>query len=188
MEKQTRISKRGKVSTYYLVKVSILVALAYLLSFVRIPLPIFPEYLKLDIAELPALIGGFALGPVAGVAVVFIRNLIEAMTKSTTGGIGNISNFVVGGTFVFVSSMIYHRKKSKKTAALGLISGTLIMSVIAIFSNKYLIFPLYGLPVDWGVLLTFILPFNLLKGGINSLIALLLYKKISGLLKREQIL
>ena len=64
------------------------------------------------------------------------------MTKSTTGGIGNISNFIVGGTFVFVSSMIYHRKKSKKeNIALGLISGTLIMSVIAIFSNKYLIFP-----------------------------------------------
>ncbi len=183
MEKESKSVNKGKVTTSYMVKISLLVALAYLLSFVRIPLPVFPQYLKLDVAELPALIGGFALGPGAGVAVVFIRNLLEAMTKSTTGGIGNISNFIVGGAFVLISSLIYHRKKNKMSALIGLICGTLIMSALAIFSNKYLIFPLYGLPAEWKVLLTLIFPFNLLKGLVNSLIAFLLYKRISRLLK-----
>lgn len=179
----SNVISKSKVKTNILVKVSLLAALSYLLSFIRIPLPLFPEYLKLDIAELPALIAGFVLGPFYGVAVIFVRNVMEFLTKTTTGGIGNLSNFIVGSSFVLTASLIYNYNKSKRTAIIGVVSGTIVLTCLALVSNKYLIFPLYGLPAEWGFLFTFILPFNLVKGGVNSVVVMLIYKKISILLK-----
>ncbi|HHU91590.1 MAG TPA: ECF transporter S component [Halanaerobiaceae bacterium] len=174
---------KGKIKTNKMVKVSLLAAISYILTFIRIPLPLFPEYLKLDIAELPALIGGFSLGPVYGIMIVLIRNIVDFLTKTTTGGVGELSNFIVGSSFVITASLIYNYNKTRKTALISVICGTLVMSLLALLSNKYIIFPLYGLPADWGFLFTFIFPFNLIKGGVNSVVVLLIYKKISSLLK-----
>lgn len=183
MQTVSKLIKKEKVSVNVLVKVSLLVAISYLLTFIRVPLPIFPEYLKLDIAELPALIAGFALGPISGVAVIFVRNILDFLTKTSTGGVGELSNFIVGSSFVMTASMIYHYKKSKTTALIGVITGTIIMAILGLLSNKFLIFPLYGLPAEWGFLFTFIVPFNIIKGTVNAIVAMLIYKKIAGLLK-----
>ena len=183
MEKSRILLGEKMISTNILVKVALLTATAYLLSFIRVPLPLFPEYLKLDIAELPALIAGFAFGPIYGVMVIFIRNVIEVFTKSTTGGVGNLSNFIIGSTFVLTAGLIYRYNKSKRTAIIGVICGTLAMTFLGLLSNKYVIFPMYGVPADWIVLFTFVVPFNLIKGAVNSLVVILLYKKISILLK-----
>ncbi|NLJ84448.1 MAG: ECF transporter S component [Halanaerobiaceae bacterium] len=183
MDAGSKTISRGKIKTNSLVKVSLLAATSYLLTFIRMPLPFFPEYLKLDIAELPALIGSFSLGPAYGVLIVLIRNIVDFLTKTTTGGVGELSNFIVGSSFVMTAGLIYSQNKSKKTAVISVICGALVMSFLALLSNKFVIFPLYGLPAEWGFLLTFILPFNLIKGGVNSIVVLLIYKKISGLLK-----
>ncbi|MEJ6949481.1 ECF transporter S component [Natronospora cellulosivora (SeqCode)] len=179
----SKVIRKEKMSTNIMVKVSLLVALSYLLTFIRVPLPLFPEYLKLDIAELPALIGAFVLGPIPGVAIILVRNILDFLTKTSTGGVGELSNFIVGSSFVLTASMIYHYKKSKTTAIIGVIVGTLAMTTLGLLSNKYLIFPMYGLPAEWGFLFTFIVPFNLIKGGLNSVVAILVYKKIAGFLK-----
>ena len=81
------------------------------------------------------------------------------------------------------AGLIYSQNKSKRTAVISVICGTLVMSFLALLSNKFIIFPLYGLPAEWGFLFTFILPFNLVKGGVNSIVVMLIYKKISRLLK-----
>ena len=183
MKTESKLIKKEKVNVNIMVKVSLLVAISYLLTFIRIPLPIFPEYLKLDIAELPALIAAFALGPISGVAVIFIRNILDFLTKTSTGGVGELSNFIVGSSFVITAGMIYHYKKSRTTALIGVIAGTIVMAILGLLSNKFLIFPLYGLPAEWGFLFTFIVPFNLIKGTINAVVAMLIYKKIAMLLK-----
>ena len=183
MTTRSTVVRKERMNTNFMVKLSLLVALSYLLTFIRIPLPLFPEYLKLDIAELPALVGGFAFGPVSGMVIILVRNVLDFLTKTSTGGVGELSNFIVGSSFVLTASMIYSLNKSKATAVLGVILGTMAMTSVALISNKYLIFPLYGLPADWGFLFAFILPFNLIKGATNSLVAILIYKNISKLLK-----
>lgn len=186
MELSENLVKKNKLSVNKMVKISLLAALAYLLTFVRMPLfflPFFPQYLKLDIAELPALIAGFVYGPVSGVIVIFVRNVLDFLTKSSTGGVGELSNFIVGSSFVVPASIIYKLNKSKKNAIKGVIIGTLAMATLGLFSNKYLIFPLYGMPAEWGFLFAYIIPFNLLKGTLNSVVVLLIYKKISVLFK-----
>ncbi|NLM98041.1 MAG: ECF transporter S component [Halanaerobiaceae bacterium] len=186
MEESKNMLRKNMIDVKKMVKISLLIALAFLLTYVRMPLfflPFFPQYLKLDIAELPALIAGFLYGPVSGVLVVFVRNVLDALAKTDTGGIGELSNFIVGSSFVLTASIIYKLDKSKKGAFRGVVFGTLVMAAIAVFSNKYVILPLYGIPAEWKFVFSFILPFNLLKGTVNSIVVFLIYKKISILLK-----
>ncbi|MFP4662207.1 MAG: ECF transporter S component [Halanaerobiales bacterium] len=183
MKTSSATVSNSKVSTNMLVKVALLAAISYLLTFIRVPLPLFPEYLKLDIAELPALIGGFALGPIAGVVIILVKNIIDFLTKTTTGGVGELSNFIVGSSLVLTASLIYQYNKTRKNAIIGVILGTLAMATLGLLSNKFVIFPLYGLPAEWGFLFTFIVPFNIIKGAINGIVVILIYKKIARLLK-----
>ena len=183
MQVVTNVSKKRRISTNFLVKLALLSALSFLLTFIRVPLPFFPTYLKLDVAELPALIAGFAFGPIAGVVVVFVKNLIDVLIKTSTGGVGELSNFIVGSSFVVTASLIYSLRKTKTNAILGVLFGTLAMACVGLLSNKYMIFPLYGLVAEWKFLFTFIVPFNLIKGSVNSIVAVLIYKHVAKLLK-----
>lgn len=191
-----------------LIKISLLSVIAFLLMyFVEIPIPIFPGFLKLDISDLPALFGGFALGPVAGVTIELIKNLLHGLLKPNTMWIGEIANFLVGSIMVVISAWIYKIKKTKKNALLGLLLGTIVMSLAAALFNYYLLIPAYskafGAPVeafvgmaqefnskvvDLKTLVYFsIIPFNLLKGVIVSAATLGLYKSVSPLLHKEQL-
>lgn len=187
-----------------LVKVGILSAMSFILMFIQFPIPIAPPFMKVDLADVPALIGGFSMGPIYGVLVQLIKNLLN-LTKTSTGGVGEISNFIVGGLFVFISASIYQRKKTKRTATIALIAGMLIMTLTATISNAFVIFPLYGKIMGIGMdtfvqmtqkvnglvnsyftLMIFaIVPFNLVKAIIEIFVTKLLYKRVSRILHEK---
>lgn len=97
-----------------LVKISVLGTIGFLLMFIEIPIPIFPEFLKIDISDIPALVGGFALGPVAGILIEFMKNILHGIFKGSTVFVGEIANFLVGSVLVGISAYIYKRDKTKK--------------------------------------------------------------------------
>lgn len=193
--------RKSVFSTSSLVKISILSVLAYLIMFIEFPLLFFPEFLKLDLSDIPAIIGGFALGPVAGVFIELIKNLIHFVTKTQTGGVGEFANFLVGGGFVFVSSGIYFLNKSRKNAIIGCIAGTIAMAIVGGLANYYILIPFYtkfmpidvivkmGSAVNKGIvdlktlIIYSIVPFNIIKGIIVSVITATIYKKVAVLLK-----
>lgn len=183
------------------VKVGILAAMSFILMFVQFPIPVAPPFMKVDLADVPALIGGFSMGPIYGVLIQLIKNILN-LSKTSTYGVGEISNFVVGGLFVFVSSSIYKKNKTKKNATIAMICGMLVMTLAATLSNAFVIFPLYGkaMGVDMGAFVAManktnalvksyftmmifaIVPFNLIKGFIEILVTKLLYKHVSSIL------
>lgn len=189
-----------------LVKIAVLAAISVVLMMFQIALPIFPSFLQIDLSDLPALFGGFALGPIAGVIVCFLKNLLNVvLTGSMTGGIGELSNFVIGASMVVASAVTYNRMRSKKGAVIGLALGVLAMTVVGALSNYFVMLPLYAkimMPLEEIIkmgnvinpaitdLKTFVLwsivPFNLLKGGIVAIVTAMFYKKISPILKIEK--
>lgn len=188
-----------------LVKISLLVAMGCILMIFDFPLPIFPAFLKIDLSELPAMIGGFAMGPVAGVIIVGGKVLLNTLfTGTTTGGVGEVANFIIGGIFVFVAASIYHRNKTKKNAAIGMVAGTIAMTIVGSLINYFILIPLYaklfgGMDVIIGmsseangaisslaaVILFAIVPFNILKGTVVSLVTFVTYKRVSPILVKE---
>ncbi len=199
--KQTNLNKT--------IKISLLSAIALVLMFFEIPLPIFPSFLQIDLSDLPALLGTFALGPVSGILIELFKIVLHIVFKGTqTGFVGEFANFVVGSIFVATAGIIYKKRKSKKTAILGLISGTVIMSLCASVLNYTILLPLYAkifkAPIEAFVamaaainpniktvkdlVLLSILPFNLLKGIVISVVTIPVYKSVSPILHREEML
>lgn len=196
--------KKGKVfSTNTMTKVAILSAISYILMFIAVPIPgIFPDFLKIDISDLPAIFGGLSLGPVAGFAIVLIKNLFQAMTASTTAWIGEFANLLIGGSYVIIVSLIYRRKRNLKGLIMGFVLGTIAMILVGCLTNYYMLLPFYGkiMPMEAIInmgniinpnvtdLKTFVIwmiaPFNLFKAVLISLITLPLYKKMEVLLKK----
>lgn len=189
-----------------LVKIAVLAAISVVLMMFQIPLPIFPSFLQIDLSDLPALFGGFALGPIAGIIICFLKNLLNlVLTGTITGGIGELSNFVIGASMVIASGITYNRIRSKKGAIIGLGLGVVAMTIVGAFSNYFVMLPLYAkimMPLEEIIkmgtvinpaitdLKTFVLwsvvPFNLLKGGIVAIVTSIFYKKISPILKIEK--
>lgn len=164
-----------------MIKISLLVAIAVVLMYFDFPvIPIFP-WLKIDLSEVPALMGGFAYGPIAGGAIVILKVLLRFLIKGTeTGFIGEIANIIVGLSLVMPAAWIYNRNKSKKTAIIGMIVGALVMQVLGVISNIYLLLPAYGIEVNISqYVFVGILPFNAIKALIVGVSTYLLYKKVS---------
>lgn len=196
--------KRSKSisSVQFLTRVSILSVIAFLIMYIQVPLAfIAPPFIKLDISDVPALIGGFAMGPLAGICIEFFKNLMHLLIKGTTTfGVGELSNFIIGSALVGFSSIIYNRHKTYRGAIVGLLMGTVAMTAIAMLSNYFVVFPLYGEIMGlegiiqmgtavshritdlWTMMLYAIMPFNLVKGLVVSIVTLLVYKKVSHLL------
>ena len=181
--------------------VAMLSAVAYILQFLEFPIPmLIPAFIKLDFSELPALIGAFAYGPAAGVAICFIKNVIHLL-NSQSGGVGELSNFILGASFVFVAGIIYKRSHNKKGAMLGSVIGAVCMAVISVFTNYYVVYPIYTvfMPMEaiigayqailpsvknlWQCLIVFNLPFTFVKGMLSVIITFLIYKPLSPVLK-----
>ncbi|WP_425446299.1 ECF transporter S component [Dethiothermospora halolimnae] len=196
---------REKMDTKSMVKISILSVLAFIIMFFEAPLWFAPPFLEIDLSDLPALIGAFAMGPVAGVVIELLKNILNIGLQGTdTAGIGELANFIVGSLFVFSASSIYFRKKSLKNAIIGMIVGTIVMAVAMSVANYFVLIPFYskayGMPIEAIIgmaskvnsivvdLKTFIIytvvPFNLIKGVLLSVLALPLYKKLAPILKR----
>lgn len=199
--KQTNLNK--------MIKISLLSVMAFVLMFLEFPLPVFPNFLQIDLSDLPALLGGFALGPVSGILIELFKNVLHVMFKGTsTGFVGEFANFMVGSIFVVTAGIIYKMRKSKKTAILGLVAGTVVMSLCASVLNYTMLLPLYAkifkAPIEAFVamgttinsniktikdlVLLSILPFNLLKGVVVSVVTIPIYKKVSPMLHSEEVL
>ena len=190
------------LNTRNLVKIAMLSAVAFVLMLLSFPLAaIFPFFLKLDFSEVPALLGGFALGPIAGALIVLIKNILILLIRGTDSYyVGEFSNFIVGSCLVIPASIIYMRNKTKGNAIWGLMTGTVIMTIGACLSNYFLVLPLYQqfIPLeqiiasspleiveDMKTLILFgIAPYNLVKGIVVSTATMLVYKKLSPLLHK----
>lgn len=177
-----------------------LAAVATILMYIELPLPLMPPFFKLDISTSPALIGGFLFGPVGGILIALVKALIHALT-SQTGGVGELADFLCSGTIILISSLIYKKHKTKKRAVCGLCIGVAGLIIVSALANMYILIPFYSqmMPIEqifqacnavnplinskltyilWGVV-----PFNLFKGILISLLTMLLYKKISHIVK-----
>lgn len=190
------------LTTRNLVKIAMLAAVGSVLMVLSFPLAaVFPPFLEIDLGDLPALLGGFALGPVAGVLIELLKNLLNLLMDGTkTGGVGELSNFIVGSFFVVPASIIYMRNKTRKNAILGMLAGIIAMTICACFSNYFLVIPLYQkfMPLEQIItsspleivndmksfILFAIVPFNLVKSTIVSTVALLVYKRLSPILHK----
>ena len=204
-EQRKSRNKQSFYRTYMITLIGVLSAAAAGLMLLEFPLLfIAPEFYKFDFSDLPAIIGSFALGPVAGVSIEALKNLLKILfVGSRTNYIGELANFGVGVCYVLPASLLYYYRKTKKRAVAGLALSTVICVTVGSLLNAFVLLPayskLYGAPMEYFIgkgtevhgiikdLQTFILfavaPFNLLKYGVISLITILIYKRISRVLK-----
>lgn len=188
----------------FITQVGMLGAIAVILMAFEIPLPFAPAFYKIDFSEVPALVGCFAMGPVAGVCIELIKIVLHVLISgTTTAGVGDVANFAVGCAFIVPAALFYKRKHSKKNAMIGMAVGTVVMAFLGCFLNAFVLLPAYAkafsMPIDALVgmgtavnghitnLFTFVVfavaPFNIVKGIMVSIVVLLIYKKISPILK-----
>ena len=176
-------------------------AVAAVLMYLEFPIPIMPAFVKLDVSELPALIASFAYGPVSGILVCLIKNLIK-LPSTSTAAVGELFNFVMGALFVGVAGLIYKRNKTRKGAIVGALLGALVMAVVSVPYNYFIVYPayvvMYHLPLDaiigmyqainpnvnglLACLLVFNLPFPFVKGALDAVLCFLVYKPLSPIL------
>jgi len=194
----------GLLSIESLTVMAMLGGISVVLMLLDFPLWFAPPFYKLDFSEVPVLIGAFALGPAAGIIIEMIKILLNFVINFTdTAGVGEIANFLIGCSMVVPAAFIYHRNKKLKSAITGLITGTLCMVILGSFMNAFVLIPAYAyffkMPIDSLIemgtkvnpaisnMKTFIFyavaPFNLFKGVLVSLITLLLYKRLSRVIK-----
>ena len=162
---------------------------------------LIPGFVKMDVSELPALLASFSLGPSYGILVCLIKNLFNLLFHGSTGGIGELCNFLLGAAFVGTAGLIYKKHKSRKAAIIASIAGAVVMAVVSVPVNYYLSYPVYaamfgGLdniiaayqalrPGTDGLLeclIVFNLPFTLLKGAIDAVLTFFIYKPLSPIL------
>ncbi|MCI5529918.1 MAG: ECF transporter S component [Blautia sp.] len=208
-----QVLKNGNVMarsrTRTIAQVAMLGAVAGVLMNFEFPLPFLaPSFYQLDFSEVPVLIGSFAMGPVAGVLIELVKILVHLVTKGTmTAGVGDLANFLFGCAYVVPAGLIYRMRhvKTRKHAVMGMALGTVLTTVLACFMNAFVLLPAYGkafgMPVEAFIemgaavhsgvnnLLTFavmiIVPFNLFKYTLTSVIVFLIYKRIRVVLRGD---
>lgn len=167
------------------IKISLLGAIAVVLMYFDFPIPFLPfPWLKIDLSDIPALMGAFAFGPMAGIVVELIKNLLILIVKGTsTYFVGELANFIVGISLVAPAAWVYHRNKSRKNALLGMALGTLSIEIIGIIANVYLLLPAFGMNMVKDELIQYVtiglLPFNGIKSVLVCGITYVLYKRVS---------
>lgn len=202
MDNTTNITKtKSRFNARFIAGTAMLSAVAFILQYIEIAIPIMPAFIKFDFSDLPALIGAFAYGPLAGVLIELIKNLIHcAFSQSAT--VGELSNFILGAVFVGTAGVIYKNKKNKTTALIGGVVGSVVMGLVCIPSNYFVVYPVYyaagfaeeavlgmyqlilpGVKNILQCLFVFNLPFTIVKGLISTAITMLIYKHLSPILK-----
>jgi riboflavin transporter FmnP len=159
--------------------VAISIVMVYLIHIPLIPAVSFLEY---DPADIPILIGAFAYGPVAGILLTVVTSVIQGLTVSAGSGLyGILMHIIATSVLVLVASGIYRTRHTKKGAIVGLVIGSLAMAAVMLPANHFITPAFMGVPTDVldALLLPGILPFNLIKAGINSVITFLVYKTVS---------
>ena len=195
------MSTKSNIKIRYLVFTALFSAISVVLMYLEISIPIVPSFIKFDFSDLPALICSFAFGPIYGVLVCLLKNLLH-LFASQTAGVGELANFAMGAIFAFTAGTVYKFNKTRKGAVISSVSAAFAMGILSLPLNYFLIYPLYYklgmakeailgmykaiLPSVDGIfsaLCVFNLPFTVVKGLIVALIAFLIYKPLSPILK-----
>ena len=189
----------GIFTTFNLTRMALLAAMASILFLVEIPVVAF---YKLDLSNIPVLLGAFSMGTVPGLIILAAKSLI-GLLHSSSAGIGELADFIMGAAMIVPASVLYHRHKTRKNALIGMAAGTLCMAVISVLVNKWIMLPFYmgayhmdmsgilsyantaGVDSEWKLLLMITAPFNLLKGAVLSAVTGLIYKPLSPLLHEK---
>lgn len=179
---------------------ALLSAVAYLLAFIEFPVPLSPAFARMDLSDFPALIGAFAFGPVIGILIELVKNALQLLSTST-GGVGEFANFLMGGSYVLCAGLIYRLHKTKKTAWVACIISSLVMGIVAALANYYILLPMFEMfmPLEqviaaFGEFMPFIqtkldvviynaFPFNFIKGLVIGCFTMIIYKRLSPVLK-----
>jgi len=189
-----------KTTTKKITRIGVLSAVAALLFLIP-GIPIVPPIYKLDFSTLPALLGGFSMGPLAGALIVLVKDLVGLFTTQT-GGVGELADFVVSGSLVLTAAAFYRTRRTLKSALIGMGLGIILMTLVGCLANYYVLIPFYqnvmGFPASevirlvqatvppvdslWKLILLATAPFNLIKGIVLCVITALLYKRLSPLL------
>lgn len=180
--------------------VGLLSAIAYILMFLEFSVPLMPGFIKMDLSDLPALLGTFAVGPVGGVIICLIKNLLH-LTVTSTGGVGELSNFILNVAFILPAGMLYKYRKTKKSACGGAILGAVFMAVISVASNYFVVYPVYynfmpeetilaayqaifpGVNNILQCLIVFNMPFTFIKAMISVVVTFLIYNHLVPVLR-----
>ena len=211
MNAKETLKKIGrKITPAYITKVALLTGISYILyMFVKVKLPfMFPSFLEMQISELPAILAGFSLDPVAGALVIVFKCLLK-FPSTSTAFVGEITDMILGVLFVLPASIVYHVQKSKKNALLGLIGSTVLTTVAAMLINRFVSVPFYVeyfFGGNFGVIVGMcsvlypdltvnnfylvylfvgVLPFNILRLSLVSALTFLVYKRLSKALHWE---
>ena len=184
--------------------IGIMSAVAAVLQFLEFPVPLMPSFIKFDFSDLPGLITAFAFGPIAGIAVSLLKNVIHLLVTQS-GGVGELANFIIAAFFTGTAGLIYKLKKSRSGALIASLCGSLTAALAGVAANYFIIYPIYykiAMPEEailgmyqsilpsvdsvFKSLLIFNLPFTFIKGLMISLICFLIYKKLSPILKESK--
>ena len=191
---------RRRISVRAIAVCAMLSAVAFVLMLMDFPVPfLIPDFVKMDVSELPSLLASFALGPVYGVVVCLVKNLLHLLMTST-GGIGELCNFLMGACFAIPAGLIYQKFKSHKGAVVSALVGSVVMAALSVPINYFISYPFYTsfMPLEAIIgmyqeirpsangllecLITFNAPFTLIKGLLTSVLCFLIYKPLSPLL------
>lgn len=189
-----------KSATTKLVVTAMLAAVAIVLQYIEVSVPLVPSFIKLDFSDVPELIGAFAMGPAYGVIIAAVKNIIHLPFGSSMG-VGELSNFILGSALSVTAGLIYKYKKDRLGAILGVLIGSIVMALVSLPSNYFVVYPVYAqlfggmdliigmykaiLPVSDTLLkslLIFNVPFTFAKGIICAIITFIIYKPLSGLI------
>lgn len=192
---------KKRTNTRKLTSIAMLSAVSTVLMFFSFNVPLMPSFIKMDLSELPALLAAFTFGPMSGVAVCFIKNLINVFF-TTTGGVGEISNFLLGAMFVAPAGFIYQKMKTKKGAMVASVVGAATMALLSVVTNYYIVYPVYSnlmAPMEailgayrainpnvetlMDALLWFNMPYTFIKGMLSVVITMFIYKPLSPILR-----
>lgn len=187
---------KSRLSVATMTRIAILAAAASILFLIEIPIVAF---YKLDLSNIPVLLGAFSMGPVPGVIILALKSAI-GLLHSSSAGVGELADFVMGAALIIPASVIYHRNKNRKNAIIGMAIGTVCMVIVGVLMNKWVMLPFYmgafhmdmdgiikaagvsGVDSEWKLLLLVTGPFNLLKGVVLSIVTALIYKPLSPIL------
>ena len=173
-----------------LITISMLSAVAFVLTFIKFPLPFIPPYLTLDFSDVPTLLATFLLSPIAGIIVALIKNILNFLFN-IGDPVGPVANFLAGVSFLLSWYYVYRKRKNNRSLIYGLITGTIVMTIVLSILNYFVLLPLYGMIFNLGdvlnnvkiVIVSGVIPFNLIKGIIISIIFVLLFRRLRHIIK-----
>lgn len=191
----------SRITVGVMTRVAILAAIASILFLIEIPVVAF---YRLDLSNIPVLLGTFSMGAIPGLIILGIKSLI-GLLHSSSAGVGELADFIMGAALIIPAAIVYHRNKTRKNAVIGMVVGTLYTVVVSVLVNKFIMLPFYmgafhmdmqgildfanvaGIDSEWKLLLLITAPFNLLKGTVLCIVTGLIYKPLSPILHEKTV-